>query len=125
MYTDGQHGSATCHDDGFSEAQQHERQGTSCVGHSVCAMHHQEGVMLLPVLVQQLGQLHPLLRADPGAVLVEGHFQVQIGKFIQLWDDVQQIVQHVTCRYMMLLHVHCVAPHCTSVSVFVCIFTWQ
>ena len=61
-------------------------------------MHHQEGIVVLSAAVQQLCQLHPLSGTHPGAVLVEGHFQVQVGKLVQLWDNIQQVVQHVTCR---------------------------
>ena len=61
-------------------------------------MHNQEGVILLPAVVQKLGQFNPLLWAYPGAVLVEGHLEMQIGKLIQLRNHIEQVVQHVTCK---------------------------
>ena len=42
----------TCHDDGLPEAQQHEGQSGCCVGHGVCAMHNQKGIILLPAAGQ-------------------------------------------------------------------------
>ncbi len=62
---------------------------------------------MLPVVVQQLGQLHPLLWAHPGAVFVVGNLEMQVSELIQLWDYVEEVVQHVTCRRMQqhsLLH---------------------
>ena len=61
-------------------------------------MYHQEGIVLLPVVMQQLGQVYPLLGANSGAVLVEGDLEMEIGKFVQLWDDIEKVVEHVTCK---------------------------
>ena len=53
---------------------------------------------MLPVVVQQLGQVYPLLGTHPGAVLVEGHLEVEVGEFVQLWDDIEKVVEHVTYK---------------------------
>ncbi len=58
---------------------------------------------MLPVVMQQLGQLHPLLWAHPRAVLIVGNLEMQIGKLIQFWDNIEEVVQHVTCRSMQQL----------------------
>ncbi|KAA6425981.1 MAG: hypothetical protein FRX49_04356 [Trebouxia sp. A1-2] len=66
----------------------------------VAMLGFQHNVQKLAFVHKQLGQLHPLLRAHPGAVLVVGNLEMQVGKLIQFWDDIEEVVQHVTWKSM-------------------------